>query len=87
VSAEGDLYPCPGVIFDRFKVGNVFETPLGDLLASPAMARMRNLRKADTSGPCATCPNDACSGGCRGASYAAFGDENHAPPFCTVYRP
>ena len=28
ISAEGDLYPCPGLIFEPFKVGNVFETPL-----------------------------------------------------------
>jgi radical SAM protein with 4Fe4S-binding SPASM domain len=86
ISAEGDLYPCPGLIFDQFKVGNVFATPVGELLASPTMTAVHRIPKSQLNGPCATCPNDRCSGGCRGAALAATGDWLTAIRYCFVRR-
>lgn len=86
ISSEGDLYPCPGLIFDRFKVGNVYETPIAELLESPAMSRVRSIDRASIGEPCASCDNDRCSGGCRGAAFATSGSELAAPRYCNVLR-
>jgi radical SAM protein with 4Fe4S-binding SPASM domain len=86
ISSEGDLYPCPGLIFDRFKVGNVYETPLAELLTSPALAAARCIGRDEIGEPCASCANPRCSGGCRGAAYAISGSERAAPVYCNVLR-
>ena len=86
ISCEGDLYPCPGLIFPQFRVGNVFETDVKELLASPPMNRVSGLRKAHSKGPCATCTNGLCTGGCRGLSYALYEDTRISPPYCRVRR-
>lgn len=86
ISSEGDLYPCPGLIFDRFKVGNVYETPITELLESPNMSRIREICPADLTEPCTSCENSRCSGGCRGAAYAISGSELAAPIYCNLLR-
>ncbi len=86
VSAEGDLYPCPSLIFDEFKIGNVFASPLSELLASPRMAAVRSMERATLQGPCAACPSAACSGGCRGAAYARTGSARGAVAYCGERR-
>jgi radical SAM protein with 4Fe4S-binding SPASM domain len=86
VSADGGLYPCPGTIFDELVVGNVFETPVQQLLGSPALARAREIRRAEIAEPCGTCDNVRCSGGCRGAAFAVHRDLRGAPGYCNVFR-
>lgn len=86
ITANGDLYPCPGLIFERFKVGNVYETPVKDLLESRALSRVRNISRDEIGSPCSDCSNPRCSGGCRGAAYAISGSEQAAPVYCNVLR-
>jgi len=85
-SSEGDLYPCPGLIFDEFKVGNVFQTPLEELFRSPGMSRVREISKDKIHGICKACTHDGCTGGCRGAAYARAGDIFAAPSYCFLRR-
>lgn len=86
VSAEGDLYPCPGLLFDAFKVGNVLDTPISELLDHPAMSRGRSSPRAEIQGSCSNCANARCSGGCRGAAFARTGDLFGAVAYCNVAR-
>lgn len=86
LSAEGDLYPCPGLVFDAFKVGNVYETPVATLLARPEMSAVRSIARHEIHGVCGTCSHAACSGGCRGRAYAATGDARGAVPYCSLHR-
>lgn len=86
VTCEGDLYPCPALLFPPFRVGNVYQTPLGELFASAAMRAPRDTERADLVGPCDACANVACSGGCRGMAYAQLGDPRRTPPYCNVQR-
>lgn len=86
ITSDGELYPCPGLIFDPFKVGNVYETPIRELLKSPALSRVRNIGRDEIGAPCKTCTNNRCSGGCRGAAYAISGSEKAAPVYCNVLR-
>jgi AdoMet-dependent heme synthase len=86
ISAEGDLYPCPGSIHEPFKVGNVWETPLAELLASPRMDAVRRLERRELSAPCRSCTIPGCSGGCRGAAHALTGNVRAAPAYCNRLR-
>ena len=87
ISCEGDLYPCPGLIFDEFIVGNVYgPRPLEALFADPALSRVRTQDRRGGQGSCATCDNPRCTGGCRGLSYALTGDVTTSPPYCNVRR-
>ena len=86
LSVEGDLYPCPGLVFPEFRVGNVWEAPVGELLRSPAMASVRRMAKGDLAGACGVCTHAACSGGCRGQAYAETGDVHGSPAYCNVRR-
>ena len=86
VTCEGDLYPCPALLFPPFKVGNVFQTPLEALFTSPAMKGPRNVERCELAGPCDACANVACSGGCRGMAWAQTGDAMRTPPYCNVQR-
>jgi radical SAM protein with 4Fe4S-binding SPASM domain len=86
VSAEGDLYPCPSLISEPFRVGNVFETSVCELLASKQMSAVRCISRDQMHGPCDTCSNKACGGGCRGLAYASTGDVQGAIPYCFFSR-
>ena len=86
IGAEGNLYPCPGLIFEDFVVGNVFETPVSELLRSEALSKVRRMTRTDLEEPCRSCENEACSGGCRGAAFATFGDIRAAPTYCNWRR-
>jgi len=86
ISSEGNLYPCPGTIFDEFIVGNVFRQPLEELLGSPRMACVREIRRSELADPCRTCDHSECTGGCRGAAFATRGDVRAAPTYCNVRR-
>jgi radical SAM protein with 4Fe4S-binding SPASM domain len=85
-SSEGTLYPCSGVIFDEFAVGNVFETPVSQLLVSEKMRRPRAIARRDINGMCASCSNSKCSGGCRGAAFAVTASPCGEPTYC-FFRP
>jgi AdoMet-dependent heme synthase len=81
-SSEGNLYPCPGFIFDEFVVGNVFETPIAELLGREELSRPRQVMRTSVDGMCSTCPNNDCSGGCRGAAYASTRSIKAEPAYC-----
>jgi radical SAM protein with 4Fe4S-binding SPASM domain len=86
ITAEGDLYPCPGLIARPFRVGNVFETSVGELLAAAAMSAVRLITREQIKGPCSTCSNTNCRGGCRAAAYATTGDVYGAVSYCSFCR-
>lgn len=84
ITAEGDLYPCPGLVHPPFLVGNVFEEPVAGLLASSAMRKTHHQSRKELEGPCGNCPSKDCGGGCRGAAYAASGRPNGPVLYCAL---
>jgi len=86
ITGEGDLYPCPSLMYEPFKVGNVYERGLRDLLDSKALSAVRELPRSELAEPCRSCPSPVCSGGCRGAVFAATGDLRAAPAYCNFRR-
>lgn len=65
IEADGSIYPCDFFVVDRFKMGQLGEQPLDELLRSPVS---ENFRKTGNAYPpaCEGCKYlPLCNGGCR----------------------
>lgn len=83
ISGNGDVYPCTGLLDDRFKVGNARERGILDILADPKMTELAVYDHDQIHGHCRECPYfRVCRGACRGAVYAHTGDLNASLPVC-----
>ena len=79
VTANGVVYPCPGVTVD---VGNVRENSLKDIInKSPVIQELRNIRKL-IKGRCAQCELRYQCYGCRGNAFQITGDYLAEDPTC-----
>jgi len=86
LKANGDLYPCTGLLHDKFLVGNVRERSLKELWNDPAMTVMAQYDRSRLHGECADCANFTnCHGACRGAAFAHTGELDGSIPNC-LYR-
>jgi len=86
IAVTGDLYPCPALIFDRLRVGNVYRSAVSELLESPNLSAVHCLPRKQIEGLCATCSNEHCTGGCRGLAYALTGRLHGPVPYCNFRR-
>lgn len=83
INCIGDVYPCTSLLDDRFKVGNLRERTLADLMADPKMTEMSNFPKDQIHGHCRECDSfDVCRGACRGITYAHTRDLYASFPLC-----
>lgn len=89
VTVSGDLYPCTALLFEEYRVGNVFERPFDQLFNEARMFKvLRELARYPAGEPCAGCRLiDMCRGGCPGRSFAAHdrlrvGKHRQAMPVC-----
>lgn len=83
IAADGEAYPCTSVISPEFSLGNVQQKSLKEILDSPNMCPVV-FPKHELSGPCRTCENDECDGGCRGAAFFHSGDIRGAVINCHI---
>jgi len=79
ISPTGDVYPCP---YLPYKVGNVREGSLEDIINSEVF---RRLRSRDLSGRCRDCKYRDICGGCRARAFSYFGDLFSQDPECCIY--
>jgi radical SAM protein with 4Fe4S-binding SPASM domain len=86
ITGEGDLYPCPSLMYAPFKVGNVHQTGLQTLLESPELQRVSCVGRQQLEGACGSCSVSECTGGCWGAAFAATGELLAAPAYCNFQR-
>jgi radical SAM protein with 4Fe4S-binding SPASM domain len=82
LEANGDLYPCPGLIAPPFLVGNTRYTPLAEMLCGPEIRRTTVLERHHLREPCCSCTNHQCFGGCRGMAWAVDNEVLAAFPAC-----
>lgn len=73
ISSDGEVYACTGLIHPEFSLGNVNRQSLEEVLQNPKRCAW-TFPKNELQGPCRTCSNTACSGGCRGAAFSHTGD-------------
>jgi uncharacterized protein len=85
---NGDAYPCDFYIHPDWKLGNVAEHSIDELLSHPAHKRFLAM-KPDLPEPCSTCPwKPLCHGGCprnRGAANSE-GASSGVDYFCSAYK-
>ena len=83
---NGDVYACDHFVYPPYRIGNIAETPLRDLVWSEK-ARAFGQDKADSlTAECRKCPFlFACNGGCPKHRFLGSGDgpKNH---LCEAYR-
>ncbi len=62
---NGDLYVCDHFVYPQFKLGNVMETPIGDLATSETAAAFGRAKRDRLTAQCRRCQyRFACHGGC-----------------------
>ncbi len=79
VTATGRVMPCVGVTVE---LGNVRETPLGEILRESSVLRDLKDYRNRIKEPCAGCEKREHCYGCRGAAYQLTGDYLAADPLC-----
>lgn len=83
INCIGDVYPCTSLLDDRFKVGNLRERSLADLMADPKMTEVADFPRDQIHGHCRECDSFAvCRGACRGITYAHTKDLYASFPVC-----
>ncbi len=83
---NGDAYPCDFYMDADWRLGNVGEQSIAELLASPAMRRFASL-KPTLPAACQTCQwKSVCHGGCPRNRVYGGGGEVAPDYFCAAYQ-
>lgn len=85
---NGDVYPCEEMNGQaKFKIGNIFNTPLKSMLdTSQVVARLR-ARSIDNIPKCSKCTwKRFCGGGCTNKSNLTFGSLERESDYCAYYE-
>lgn len=84
VSYMGDVYPCPGMNFPEYRLGNIKEAPLDAIInQSPVRQSLGNWHVDYMNSTCPRCEfRYFCGGDCRGNTYRLTGDINAPSPYC-----
>ncbi len=65
VEHNGDLYSCDHYVFPAFRLGNIADTPVGELVASPGQRRFGDIKRDTLPDYCRRCDvRFACHGEC-----------------------
>lgn len=69
---NGDVYTCDHFVEPAYKLGNLHDTDLADLVASPEMRRFGLDKRDKLTGQCRACPvRQLCNGGCPKDRFVA----------------
>uniref|UniRef100_A0A7C5EU11 Peptide-modifying radical SAM enzyme CbpB n=1 Tax=Desulfobacca acetoxidans TaxID=60893 RepID=A0A7C5EU11_9BACT len=87
VAASGEVLPCSEFLgFPQFSGGNLFDTPLGEILESPPFRQIKTRRVEDFS-PCHRCAvRHFCGAPCPAEVFALTGNLHQPPPYCQFYH-
>ena len=65
IEHNGDLYPCDHFVYTGYRLGNIAETPLAEMMASPAQVRFGIDKRNTLPAKCLRCKYlFACNGEC-----------------------
>ena len=76
IDAEGAAYPCSVLMYPDFKLGNVTDSPIGEIFSSTRLAEIKAACRSrrNTIEKCGSCPwRSLCQGGCPGVAYTWSG--------------
>jgi uncharacterized protein len=85
---NGDLYACDHYVYPEYRLGNIMQTPIGVLAASPAQDRFGADKRDTLPRQCRTCEfRFACNGGCPKHRFLTTADgEPGLNYFCESYQ-
>lgn len=84
VEGDGSVYPCDFFVLDSWKIGNIQEHSISELLQSTAMARFLQWGR-EKPPECSSCPyGSICNGGCKN-DWTGSDDGSHNY-CCTAFR-
>lgn len=85
---QGDLYACDHFVYPEYRLGNLAQTPLSDLIASPALAAFGDAKREALPRQCRTCDVlELCRGECPKHRFATAADgEPGLSYLCEGYR-
>lgn len=88
VSHLGDVYPCPNMRFEPFRLGNIKEESFLEIIReNPIIQRLKLLSVDGMNDKCSSCDvKYFCGGFCRGETYSNTGDLNSPYVRCEEYR-
>lgn len=87
VGADGSVYPCHMLMEEQFKMGNLIDTGLEEILQdNKHQKRCWESDVKDIMG-CRECEYKfLCGGGCRARAYLVTGHMQLPDPFCCMYK-
>jgi uncharacterized protein len=86
VEYNGDCYPCDFFVFKEWKIGNLMESGIRTLMASPLRKRFAS-RKADLAKACTTCRiAPFCKGDCTRFRYLPETGYKNISEYCTAIK-
>ena len=86
VEHNGDVFCCDFFVEERWKIGNIIETPIAELAGGEIKKKFTNL-KSDVCNSCFVCRHkDICRGGCLKDRLSGFGDYKQRSYFCESYK-
>ncbi len=72
IEHNGDIYSCDHFMFPGYKLGNILEKPLAEMVYSPAQLRFGHAKADELPRDCITCKwRPQCNGGCPKDRFAA----------------
>lgn len=75
IEHNGDLYACDHYVYPEYRLGNILETPLVELAASPSQHHFGQDKCTTLPRQCRECPvRFACNGGCPKHRFCETGD-------------
>ena len=86
IDYKGDVFPSTGMEREIFKLGNVLEEDLAEILKRPTLVPP-SPQQSELTGKCATCDKfDVCNGGPRGISFMFSGRLDASPEVCLYHE-
>lgn len=83
---NGDLYVCDHFVFPQWRIGNLLERPLADLVRDPMLETFAAL-KTDLPAACRDCEFlEFCRGGCPKHHVPLYGGPDRVNHFCEGYK-
>lgn len=87
VDAYGNVYPCHMLMEEQFKMGNITNKGLREILKENKCQRKCWEYNVEEIEGCKECEfKFLCGGGCRARAHLVTGDIKAADPFCSMYK-
>jgi len=87
VESNGDVYSCDHYAYPAWRLGNLIDTPVGELIGSERQRAFGRAKRDPLAADCLACPFlAACVGGCPKHRFVPSADGTPMSYLCPSYR-